>query len=233
MADADCREFRKKARHVCMKSRAAHARVGLPVRNASAEQDPATVRRGAIIIDHLARVAHDAVLGNQPLDHACRKRLCCDHVAADRDHSPSEPGCEFSGVAICSDHYVLGTAGAALGSEAEARAISLDSRHDAVRDDFDSGRYCALQEATVISGGIQGCVARQHDPSVVRVGAHFGALLVPRHQLHWHFKSLWLGSYLPNERLEVTRAVRRVETTDDAEIAVNAFRSDELADPTE
>ena len=85
----------------------------------------------------------------------------------------------------------------------------------------------------MISGGIQGRVARQHDPSVVRVRAHFGTLLGPRHQLHWHFQSLWLGSYLPSERLEVTRAVRRVETSEDAEIAVNAFRSDELADPTE
>src|SRR6185437_16885241 len=98
MADPGAGELREYPSHRGMQTRAADPRVGLVARDPAAEQDPRAVRRGAIVINDLARIADDPAARHQPRHRRARDRLGRDDVAADRDDAAPQPGRQATGV---------------------------------------------------------------------------------------------------------------------------------------
>ena len=68
MAELDLGELGKERDHVVAQKGTADAGIGLVEGNTPAEEDASAVRRGAIVIDHLSRVADDPVARNEAID---------------------------------------------------------------------------------------------------------------------------------------------------------------------
>ena len=83
----------------------------------------------------------------------------------------------------------------------------------------------------MIATRIERGVTRIHDPAVIDIGAQFTMLFGPRDQLHIDLEPFRLVHDALRQCGELLRIVRRMEASDDAEVAVEFLRRDEFANP--
>src|SRR5579872_6589556 len=78
---------------------------------------------------------------------------------------------------------------------------------------------------------VDGNVPRIDDAAEIRIRAKLAALFSTWHHVPLDLQSLGLIGHTVCQRLIARRVVRRVEPSDATEIAVDAFRGDEITDP--
>src|ERR1700722_14563471 len=98
----------------------ADTRVGLVMRYTPAEKDASSVRRGAVVVDHLAGVADDAVLRHQSCHGLAGDRFGGDDIAADGDDAALQPWRRRIGIAVCGDDDFAGDDAASGAVDAKA-----------------------------------------------------------------------------------------------------------------
>ena len=231
VADLGGFQFGEQAHKIGVEQWCTDLRIGFIVRHAAAEQDPASVRRCPVIIDHLAGVADGAAFRHQLVHEVLRHRFCGDNVAADGNDTAALPWGHGGCVTIACNDNVAGLYAAPGGGDGIARAIALDGVDPAMGNNRCPCCHHPLKQSLVIAAGVERGVFWINGTAEIGIRAQLGAHLGARHHMGFALKAGQLVLGTLREKFILLRAVCGVKPATDIEAALDMFGGDEVLDP--